>query len=109
MDENKKTVIQKEGKHELERLLHWISEHQEQWQYICDPEYFGLSVGKRRELIESLKAAGLYTAAYIAFWSAGARSQELEDAREQLVNEVIAELPADDVMDRMERILETYR
>ncbi|MCD8249764.1 MAG: hypothetical protein LUC60_07935 [Lachnospiraceae bacterium] len=109
MDKEKETMMRQEGKHELERLLRWIAENREQWLCICDPEYFGLSVGKRRELIENLKEAGLYTAAYIVFWTAGARSPELEGARTQLVNEAIAELSVDDVMERMEKILEPYK
>ncbi|MCD8195835.1 MAG: hypothetical protein LUE24_01460 [Lachnospiraceae bacterium] len=109
MGKNKETIIHQEGKQELERLLRWIAENQEQWLCICDPEYFGLPIKKRRELIANLKEAGLYTAAYIAFWSAGARSPELENVRTQLVSEVIAELPVDEVMERMDRILEIYK
>lgn len=108
MGDNSKTMIQEEGKRELERLLQWIAENQEKWLYICDPAYFELSPEKRLELIESLEKAGLYTAAYIVFWSDGGKSPELEKIRIQLVNETLAEFSADRVMGRIKRIMGGY-
>ncbi|MCD8078396.1 MAG: hypothetical protein LUE63_08510 [Lachnospiraceae bacterium] len=99
-------LIQAEGIRELERLIQWITENQEKWLYICDPEYFELSVEKRHELIQSLEDAGLYTAAYIVFWSAGGKSPELENIRIRLVNEVIAKLPTEQIIKTIEKNME---
>lgn len=98
-------IKENEGKRELEKLLQWITENGEQWLYICEPDFFDLSVKEQLELIRSLKEAGLYSVAYLVFCSIGGRTRELECARNQFWNEIIVNVPVDTIMERMDQIV----
>ncbi len=103
----KTEVIVSEGRRELKRLLMWIVEHHDDWEHICDPEFFALSVRERLGLIERLEQAGLYSIAYVVLYAAGERSREMEVVRDQIVHEILADTPIEVLMERIKNIMST--
>ncbi|MCD8225213.1 MAG: hypothetical protein LUC99_10285 [Clostridiales bacterium] len=105
---NSKTMMQEEGERELARLLQWIVENQEKWKYICNPDFLELPVREKLELIESLEEAGLYSVAYIVFNSDWSSSRSMEAVRERFVNDLVSELPQEQLIKRMKNAMRKY-
>ncbi|WWR14913.1 hypothetical protein V1224_10445 [Lachnospiraceae bacterium JLR.KK008] len=94
-----------ESQRELQRLLQWIVGHHDDWEHICDPDFFTLTVGEKLELIRCLKDAGLLSVAYVVLHTGGNRSRGMEVARDQIIHEIIAEVPIERLMEKIERNL----
>lgn len=105
----KTEIILDEGRRELKRLLIWIAENHDDWEHICDPEFFSLSVRERLELIERLEQAGLHSIAYVVLYAAGERSREMEVVRNQIIHEILADIPAEVLMERIKNVMKTMQ
>lgn len=87
-----KNEMMMESRNELRRLLRWIVDHHDDWEHICDSEFFSLTVGETLELIERLEQAGLLSVAYVVLYSVGNKSRQMEIVRDQIIHEIMAEL-----------------
>lgn len=93
---------------ELERLLQFIVNYPDDWECICDMEFFDVSVEKRLEIIEHLEKMGVWSAAYIVFHLVGNKSREMEMVHNQFVHEIMAELSLEDLTDHMKKIMRNF-
>ncbi len=100
-----KENVMKENRRSLKRLLNWIADHHDDWEHICDPEFFTLTVVEKKELIERLEQAGLITVAYVVLYSVGDRSREMEIVRDQIIHRILADTPTDVVMREIKKNL----
>lgn len=93
---------------ELERLLQFIVNYPDDWECICDMDFFDVSVEKRLEIIEHLENMGVWSAAYIVFHLAGNKSREMEMVRNQLVHEIMADITPEDLTNRMKKTMRDF-
>lgn len=100
------TDLRKEkGEEELQHLLKWIVKNPEDWNHICDPEFFQLEIEEILKLVEKLEKAGLQTAAYLVLNHGDYKSKEMGAVRRQIVNETMAELSGEKLMERIKEKL----
>lgn len=93
---------------ELERLLQFIVKYPDDWECICDMEFFDVSVEKRLEIIEHLEKMGVWSAAYIVFHLVGNKSREMEMVRNQLVHKIMADVPLEDLTNQMKEAMRQF-
>lgn len=87
------------GEAELTKLLQWIIGHHKEWECICNLDVFTISAAQRLEIMESLAENDLLSIAYVVLFLSGDRSREMEVAREKIINEVMAEIPPEKLME----------
>lgn len=96
------------GYGELKRLLQFIVKYPDDWECICDMDFFDVSVERRLEIIEHLEMMGVWSAAYIVFHLAGSKSREMEMVRNQLAHEIMANVSVVNLTDQMKMVMKHF-
>lgn len=94
-----------EGYGELKRLLQFIVEHPDDWECICDMDFFDVSVERRLEIIEHLEQMGVLSVAYVVFHLAGNKSRDMEKVRNQLVHEIMATISVEKLTEQIKKVM----
>lgn len=95
----------RKGQKELRRLLQWIVEHHDDWEHICDPDFFTLTVREKLELVRRLEEAGLLSIAYVVLNTCVNKSRGMEVVRNQIIHEITAEIPVERLMEKIKNNL----
>lgn len=102
---NKADFRKEKGEEELQHLLRWIVKNPEDWNHICDPEFFQLEIDEILELVEKLEKAGLQPVAYLVLNYGDYKSKAMGAVRRQIVNETMADLSGEKLMERIKEKL----
>lgn len=87
------------GEAELGKLLHWIIGHHDEWEFICNLDFFTLSAAQRMKIMNSLAESDLLSIAYVVLFLSGDRSREMEVARAKIISEIMAEISPGKLME----------
>lgn len=102
---NEADFRKEKGEEELQHLLRWIVKNPEDWNHICDPEFFQLEIDEILELVEKLEKAGLQPVAYLVLNYGDYKSKAMGAVRRQIVNETMADLSGEKLMERIKEKL----
>lgn len=93
------------GEEELQYLLRWIVKNPEDWNHICDPDFFQLGIAEILELVEKLERAGLQPVAYLVLNHGDYKSKVMGAVRRQIVSETMADISGEKLMERIKEKL----